>query len=149
ALGRCGGPEAFAALQAVVGDDAQGPDRRAEAARQLVDRHGAAGADVVAAALRGAADLAVALRLVRVTCLSMTTAIMRKRVRLSGKVNLTVALPLASVRRSGFQKAVWTKFLRVLVTEALASPSPGVWLCLRRLARRSRVSPASKVSGCP
>lgn len=65
ALGRCGGPDAFAALQAVVVDVAQNVDRRAEAARQLVDRHGPAGADVVAAVLRGTDDLAVALRLVR------------------------------------------------------------------------------------
>ncbi|MDC0674090.1 HEAT repeat domain-containing protein [Nannocystis radixulma] len=65
ALGRCGGPDAFAALQAVVVDADQNVDRRAEAARQLVDRHGSAGADVVAAVLRSTDDLAVALRLVR------------------------------------------------------------------------------------
>ena len=65
ALGRCGGPTAFAALQAVVVDANQSVDRRAEAARQLVDRHGTAGADVVAAVLRSTDDLAVALRLVR------------------------------------------------------------------------------------
>ncbi|SFF14735.1 hypothetical protein SAMN02745121_07183 [Nannocystis exedens] len=65
ALGRCGGPDAFTALQAVVVDAAQHVDRRAEAARQLVDRHGSAGADVVAAVLRSADELAVALRLVR------------------------------------------------------------------------------------
>ncbi|HEY8374845.1 MAG TPA: hypothetical protein VIK91_00095, partial [Nannocystis sp.] len=65
ALGRCGGPEALAALQAVVADADQGVDRRAEAARQLVDRYGRPGADAVAAALRATSDLAVALRLVR------------------------------------------------------------------------------------
>lgn len=65
ALGRCGGPDALAALDAVVKSPDQGVDRRAEAARQLVDRHGRAGADAVAVALRGADDLAVALRLVR------------------------------------------------------------------------------------
>ncbi|MDC0715316.1 hypothetical protein [Nannocystis bainbridge] len=65
ALGRCGGPDAFAALQAVVVDAEQNVDRRAEAARQLVDRHGSAGADVVAAVLRSSDDLGVALRLVR------------------------------------------------------------------------------------
>lgn len=65
ALGRCGGAEAQAALEAIVADKQQGVDRRAEAARQLVDRHGAVGADVVAAALRAEAEPGVALRLVR------------------------------------------------------------------------------------
>lgn len=65
ALGRCGGDAARTALTALVSDAAQGVERRAEAARQLVDRHGAAGSDAVAAALRGAEDPSVGLRLVR------------------------------------------------------------------------------------
>lgn len=65
ALGRCGGPDAFTALQAVTVDAEQNVERRAEAARQLVDHHGSAGADVVAAVVRSTDDLGLALRLVR------------------------------------------------------------------------------------
>lgn len=65
ALGRCGTAEAQAVLEAIVADKTQGVDRRAEAARQLVDRHGQVGADVVAAALRAEAEPGAALRLVR------------------------------------------------------------------------------------
>lgn len=65
AIGRCGGADAKAALTALVADGAQDPTRRAEAARQLVDRHGPAGSDAVAAALRAEADPAVGQRLVR------------------------------------------------------------------------------------
>jgi hypothetical protein len=68
-----------------------------------------------------------------------------------GQVKVAVARPLLSVRRSGFQYAVWTKFLRALLVVALPSPapSPAVWLCSSRAARRSRVSLTLKRSGCP
>lgn len=65
ALGRCGGPEAHAALVALVGDAEQDLERRAEAARQVLRNGDPRGVDAVAAALRGTDDLAFAMRLVR------------------------------------------------------------------------------------
>ncbi len=65
AVARCGGTDAFAALSAIVGDPAQGVERRFDAGRFLVDDHRGPGADVVAAALRAEDDPIAALRLIR------------------------------------------------------------------------------------
>ncbi|MBL9100330.1 MAG: hypothetical protein JNL82_05200 [Myxococcales bacterium] len=65
AIGRCGGEDSRKALERLLDAGDQDPDRRAEAARQLIKHHGSAGAELVGAALARTAAPSLSIRLIK------------------------------------------------------------------------------------
>ncbi len=65
ALGRCGGEAAWAALTRILGTRQQSDDRRAEAARQLLNHHGDRGAQAVAETLDRSSSPRLSVKLIR------------------------------------------------------------------------------------
>ncbi len=65
ALGRCGGEAAWTALTRILGTRQQSDDRRAEAARQLLNHHGDRGAQAVAETLDRSSSPRLSVKLIR------------------------------------------------------------------------------------